>query len=361
MFCGARIRAYAGKDVSCFVVVVIACGYTIQVEDKSVKALCILSVVVLCGGLTACEGTTTRQNDRRNNDNSPAMDMDQKDQPADLPADTPVDLPFVRDMVVDMPADDGVEDQGQDMVSTLPCAPGFRFEPAMPQTGGIITVHFSDSKGWTYIGFDIKGPGQIKGNDAKHVPSSSPPQWYSRFTASAGGIYTITFYGEEVRKDVASCQVMIQDTGTPPPIDEPPQSNCQGKICGDDDGAGGKCDVCPMVGTCLDPPSPIGPNGPGQTWACLDSAGCQESGKCVIWCPGEPCLYEDSGGCPQGVESCLVDPRQHRTYEEACASCCENRFHNRPGSPGHGKFACWDSQYNICRYPGDCGKPYPQR
>ena len=39
---------------------------------------------------------------------------------------------------------------------------------------------------------------------------------------------------------------------------------------------------------------------------------------------------------------------------EACRQCCESRFHTPTG-----QYACWDNTYNICRYPTDCGQPYP--
>ena len=58
-------------------------------------------------------------------------------------------------------------------------------------------------------------------------------------------------------------------------------------------------------------------------------------------------------GCPQGVESCFV-PAGITDYEEACRQCCRGRHHAPTG-----EFACWDDAINLCRYPGDCGRPYP--
>ncbi len=73
-----------------------------------------------------------------------------------------------------------------------------------------------------------------------------------------------------------------------------------------------------------------------------------------MWCPGEPCdTVRHPDGCPQGVESCFIDA--HITnYEEACRACCESRHHAPTG-----EYACWDATHNMCRYPGDCGLPYP--
>ncbi|HJL26406.1 MAG TPA: M1 family aminopeptidase, partial [Polyangiaceae bacterium LLY-WYZ-15_(1-7)] len=166
----------------------------------------------------------------------------------------------------------------------------------------------------------------------------------ARFTADMGATL------------VGACAFDVADTGPPPDL---PGPSCATRVCGESDGAGGTCTRCPMVesegGACMDPPSPVGPDGPGASWACLDSAGCLEgSGLCRIWCPGEPCDMErHPDGCPQGVESCLV-PAWVTDYEEACRMCCTSRRHDPTG-----EFACWDDAYNLCRYPGDCGMPYP--
>ena len=246
----------------------------------------------------------------------------------------------------------------------LPCDMGFDFDPSSLRTSQVLTAHFRADVGHAYIGFDIQGPGNVIQGPTEYESGSRPFHWYSDFTVNAGGVYTVSFTRQDGENTptiiVGSCQIRVMADGSPPPIDMPPAANCQDKVCGDDDGAGGKCSTCPMVGSCLDPPAPVGP-GPGQApWACLDNAGCnEEQGFCVVWCPFEECLYEDSGGCPQNTEGCVV-PSWVTSYEQACQMCCESRFHNRPGSPGHNQYACWDSAINLCRYPGDCGKPYPQ-
>ena len=68
----------------------------------------------------------------------------------------------------------------------------------------------------------------------------------------------------------------------------------------------------------------------------------------------EPCdNVAHPDGCPQGVETCYVDPTL-TDYEEACRQCCNSRYHQPLGL-----YACWDETYNICRHPYDCGTPYP--
>jgi hypothetical protein len=46
-------------------------------------------------------------------------------------------------------------------------------------------------------------------------------------------------------------------------------------------------------------------------------------------------------GCPQGVESCFVDPHV-TSYEEACKTCCESRHHAPTG-----EYACWDDAFSL--------------
>lgn len=251
---------------------------------------------------------------------------------------------------------DAGPDAAPDAAPPLPCDLGFTFLPDPAETGQLVEVSYSTtSQGYTYVGLDTVGPGTAERTDVTLVSGQSPWSWMWLVALDAGGLWTFTFTAGDPSADIASCQIQVADTGPPPDL---PGPSCANQVCGEPDGNGGTCTRCPMQasegGLCLDPPSPIGPSGPGQTWDCLDTASCQSWGQCRIWCPGEPCrtdLHPD--GCPQGVETCYVDP--HITdYEEACRQCCESRFHNPTG-----QYACWDNAYNICRYPTDCGQPYP--
>lgn len=231
----------------------------------------------------------------------------------------------------------------------LPCDDRFAFNPDPPGTGTLLSVRVSDPEPLVYVELAAEGPGQAT-IDFDDVIAQDPYTWSWNVTDLSEGIWTFTFAAGEPQQQLGSCQVVVLDTGEPPP---PPEGDCTGKVCGDDDGKGGTCQTCPMVGTCLDPPSPYGPSPDQSPWECLDNAGChEESGNCTIWCPGEPCNEEaHPDGCPQGVESCFVSA-SFNSYEEACKSCCENRFHEPTQ-----EYACWDEAHSLCRYPSDCGLP----
>ncbi len=246
--------------------------------------------------------------------------------------------------------------------AVLHCDPGFAFVPDPGETGQILEVSYTTTaQGYAYVGLRVEGPTPSVVSEQTGVTlvsGQSPWSWMWYTALHGGGIWTFTFTAGQPSADIASCQADIADTGAPPALPVLP-GDCSNKVCGQDDGNGGTCERCPMVasegGLCMDPPSPIGPSGPGP-WACLDNAGCELWGPvCRIWCPGEPCrldLHPD--GCPQGVETCYVDPNL-TDYEEACRQCCNSRYHEPLGL-----YACWDDNYNICRHPYDCGNPYPQ-
>lgn len=227
------------------------------------------------------------------------------------------------------------------------CDPGFGFAPAVLETGKVLSVSFTYDEPLAWVGIEATGPGASKQGNLS-VSGASPWTWTWPMTVDAGGTWTFVFSAGDPQTAYGTCAKVVMDTGAPPAL---PAASCDGKVCGESDGNGGTCEACPMEGTCLDPPSPYGPSGPGA-WSCLDTAGCQDSGQCRIWCPGEPCdanVHPD--GCPQGVETCFVDA--HITsYEDACRACCESRHHAPTGA-----YACWDDSFNLCRYPGDCGKP----
>ncbi len=231
----------------------------------------------------------------------------------------------------------------------LPCDDRFAFAPDPPGTGSLLKVLVSDPQPLVFVDLAAQGPGQasITFDD---VVDQNPYTWAWDVTSLTEGVWTFTFSAGDPQQQLGQCQVYVHDTGEPPP---PPQGDCSGKICGDADGNGGYCQTCPMVGECLDPPSPYGPSPDQAPWDCLDNAGChEESGNCTIWCPGEPCNEEaHPDGCPQGVESCFVSA-SFTSYEEACKSCCESRFHEPTQA-----YACWDEAYSLCRYPTDCGLP----
>ncbi|HJL05900.1 MAG TPA: hypothetical protein RMH85_07805 [Polyangiaceae bacterium LLY-WYZ-15_(1-7)] len=233
------------------------------------------------------------------------------------------------------------------------CDPGFLLTPAAPETGRVNTIAFRDDVAFVHIGLDLPGA-SVGGADISSMDGTY--RWAFPVTFPSPGRYTARFTADMGATLVGACAFDVADTGPPPDL---PGPSCATRVCGESDGAGGTCTRCPMVesegGACMDPPSPVGPDGPGASWACLDSAGCLEgSGLCRIWCPGEPCDMErHPDGCPQGVESCLV-PAWVTDYEEACRMCCTSRRHDPTG-----EFACWDDAYNLCRYPGDCGMPYP--
>jgi len=232
-------------------------------------------------------------------------------------------------------------------VETPSCDPAFSFSPAQLETGAVVYASFTFDEPLAYVGIEATGPGEAKQGNLS-ISGSSPWTWTWPMTLSEGGSWTFVFKAGDPQQTYGSCVKNVADTGSPPAL---PAGSCDGKVCGESDGNGGTCTTCPMVGDCLDPPSPYGPSGPGA-WSCLDNAGCQDSGQCRIWCPGEPCdsaVHPD--GCPQGVETCYVDAH-FTSYEEACRACCESRHHAPTG-----EYACWDSAFNLCRYPGDCGKP----
>jgi hypothetical protein len=136
-------------------------------------------------------------------------------------------------------------------------------------------------------------------------------------------------------------------------------------------------DVCQFVGSSLGGPSAEHPNGNNSGWLCSDNAGCNNDGTmCTAWCPSEDCdSMVHPEGCPQGIVeggSAWV-PASESSYANACQTMCEMGVHkNLPGhpecnqnySPQHKLdnphcYACWDTTYHLCRYPGDCGKPMP--
>lgn len=228
-----------------------------------------------------------------------------------------------------------------------PCDPGFSFSPGQPATGSINDVAFTFGEPLAYVGISATGSGTVQ-QGALSITTQDPWTWSWPMTFDTAGVWTFTFTAGQAPEVYGTCTKEVLDTGAPPSL---PAGSCDGKVCGQSDGQGGTCTACPMEGSCLDPPSPYGPGGPGA-WSCLDVASCQDSGQCRIWCPGEPCdstVHPD--GCPQGVETCFVDP-SFTSYEEACRSCCESRHHAPTG-----EYACWDESFNLCRYPGDCGKP----
>ena len=246
----------------------------------------------------------------------------------------------------DAPTQDIAQDIAQD--TPLPsCAPGFSFQPSALETGAINHVAFTFHEPLAYVEMETQGPGSSQ-QGALAITTEDPWTWSYPMTFDTAGVWTFTFRAGDPSVIYGTCTRHVADTGAPPAL---PSGSCDGKVCGESDGMGGTCTSCPMVGTCLDPPSPYGPSGPGS-WACLDNAGCQDWGQCQIWCPGEPCDSNvHSDGCPQGVEACFVDPHV-ASYEEACKTCCESRHHAPTG-----EYACWDGAFSLCRYPGDCGKP----
>jgi hypothetical protein len=247
---------------------------------------------------------------------------------------------------------DGDTGDGDGDPAPLPCDPDFALTPNPPGTGALLNVAFTDLEPLAYVDLIAAGPGSASIQWAG-ITTEDPWTWNWTVTGLTPGVWTFTFGAGESWLATATCQAQVLDTGIPPdPPPDPPMGACAGKVCGDDDGQGGACDTCPMVGECLDPPSPYGPNGLGQ-WSCLDNASCNpDNGICRIWCPGEPCNNaEHPDGCPQGVETCWVDATIG-SYEEACKSCCESRFH-QPTM----EYACWDEGFNLCRYPTDCGLP----
>lgn len=255
-------------------------------------------------------------------------------------------------------SDDGGQDSGSGEPPTmLLCDDGFSFNPESLGSGSITEVAFTFGEPLTWVELDALGPGQATIGEMELV-GSDPWTWVWPTTDLAPGVWTFSFAHGEDPTIIAVCQREVADTGLPPPLPgdppppPPPDADCgEGQVCGDAGPNGGTCNHCPMVGDCLDPPSPYGPGGPGS-WSCLDNAGCEDSGVCRIWCPGEPCNEaEHPDGCPQGVEACFVSATFH-SYEEACASCCESRYHEPTG-----EYACWDSAFNLCRYPTDCGLP----
>ncbi len=235
----------------------------------------------------------------------------------------------------------------------LPCDDGFGFTPDPLETGSVGAVTFTDPTPLAFVDIDMTGPGDASVTFDDLI-ASEPYTWRWEVTGLVAGVWEVSFAHGDPAQVVATCQVEVLDTGPAPPPPPPSKACNPGGVCGDAGPDGAVCDVCPMVDTCLEPPSPYGPDGPGE-WSCLDNAGCQEdSGQCRIWCPGEPCdksLHPE--GCPQGVETCFVDA-SITNYEEACQACCESRFHEPTG-----EFACWDAGLNLCRYPGDCGTPLP--
>jgi hypothetical protein len=245
--------------------------------------------------------------------------------------------------------DSGDGDSGDgDTGEPLPCDPDFTLSPDPPGTGTLLNVAFTDPEPLAFVDLQASGPGSAT-ISWSGITTNDPWTWNWSVTNLTPGVWTFTFGAGEPWAPLATCQANVLDTGEPP---DPPEGDCANKVCGQDDGMGGKCQTCPMVGDCLDPPSPYNPDGKGE-WSCLDNASCTEdSGTCRIWCPGEPCNEaEHPDGCPQGVEACWVDA-SISSYEEACKTCCESRYHEPTG-----EYACWDEAYNLCRYPTDCGLP----
>lgn len=250
---------------------------------------------------------------------------------------------------------DETSDESTAGMPPLPCDPGFSFDPEALGSGSLTYVSFTAPRPLTWVEVVAEGPGVAQWGSLQ-IEGGDPWTWTWPVTDLAPGQWTFSFSHGDPAQTIATCQRWVSDTGLPPPLPgepPPPDADCgPGQVCGDVGPGGGTCDVCPMVGACLDPASPYGPGGPGP-WSCLDSAGCApEAGMCQIWCPGEPCNEEaHPDGCPQGVEACFVFAT-YSSYEEACRSCCESRFHEPTG-----EFACWDAAYSLCRYPTDCGLP----
>ncbi len=251
-------------------------------------------------------------------------------------------------------ADSGMMGSSGPPAPPLPCDAGFDFDPDPPGSGAVTQVGFTFDEPLTYVDLSASGPG-VATFGALEISGSAPWTWTWPVTDLAPGVWTFSFAHGEAPVTIATCQREVLDTGLPPrpPDDPPPRGDCGvGQVCGDAGPNGGTCNHCPMVGECLEPASPYGPSGPGE-WSCLDSASCEGAdGVCRIWCPGEPCNEQaHPDGCPQGVEACFVSAA-FTSYQEACASCCESRFHEPTG-----EYACWDPAFNLCRYPTDCGLP----
>ncbi len=167
---------------------------------------------------------------------------------------------------------------------SLVCDSRFSVSPDPPGTGSLTSVGFTDSSPLTYIKLTASGPGTAT-LVSQGITTSNPWTWTWAVTDLTPGLWTFTFSAGSPQAPVATCQKNVLDTGTPPPAPPPPKGSCTGKVCGDDDGNGGKCTTCPMVGSCLSPASPYGPGGKGS-WSCLDNAGClQNSGLCKILVP----------------------------------------------------------------------------
>lgn len=244
----------------------------------------------------------------------------------------------------------GTSNSGSSTGAALECDAAFAFSPDPPESASALIVSFTDPAPLAYVDLQTQGPGQAS-IAFVGISTENPWTWDYEVVGLAPGVWTFVFSAEMPAKEFGRCQVAVLDTGDPAGTSGGGGA-CAGKVCGDDDGAGGTCQTCPMVGSCLDPPSPYGPGGK-ESWACLDNAGCEsDSGLCKIWCPGEPCNEaEHPDGCPQGVEACFVDA-SFTSYEEACKSCCESRYHEPTG-----QYACWDEGFSLCRYPTDCGLP----
>ncbi|MCB9753951.1 MAG: hypothetical protein H6713_28745 [Myxococcales bacterium] len=225
----------------------------------------------------------------------------------------------------------------------LLCDPGFAFDPDPAESGAILLASFTHAEPLAYVDLAITGPGAPTITWAG-ISASDPWTWNWQVIGLNPGVWTASFSAGEPAQPYGGCQFQVIDTGPAPEPPDPPDPTGADCLCGEGDG----CDHCPMVGACLDPPSPVGPNGPGMTWECLDNAGC-DNGSCRIWCPFEPCdMEKHPGGCPNNTEACWVPPWID-SYEEACKQCCESA----PQS------SCWDEAYNLCRYPGECGLPLP--
>ncbi len=302
-----------------------------------------LSLVLACS--TTIE-TTRRDASRRDGSTRDASsDVTSQDARSDSSDFGPPDLALDVDEATDFGVDFGVES----------CDEGWTFAPDPLETGVIDTVTYrSTVRGYAWIALDVVG-GPAEVGSAEIVSGDGFWTWTFPVRFVSAGRYVLTFTADMGSERVATCTVVVRDTGVAPPL---PTAICDVRVCGDDNGVGGTCDRCPMRadegGACMDPPSSIGPGGAGA-WACLDNASCNAGGRtCRIWCPGEPCDTDrHPDGCPQGVETCWVDA-SITDYEEACRQCCRSRHHAPTG-----EFACWDDAYNICRYPGDCGMPFP--
>jgi len=328
------------------------------------RRLVLLAPLVLLLSLTACDpgkatvGTPTDDADEEvdsggstdvepedafDDDLEDAFDDDLRDASGEDLRDAPDSDPRDASDSADG-GDDGTLDASEmDATEDLRCDDGFAFQPDPPGTGSVLRVSYTDPQPLAYIDMIAEGPGQAtKRFDG--VTTEDPWTWDYLFTDLTDDVWTWKFIQDEPDKPLvvlAECQRRVQDTGEPQPLPDP-SGGCDGKFCGDDDGAGGTCtdSPCRVVGTDLANPSPCGPSEQDSPWQTLDNAGCTGDGSlCKIWCP-----YEKCDGCPNGTEAVYV-PSSSTSYETACKNACEALG------------ACWDASLSLCRNPGDCGTP----